>query len=78
MMEELTKEQRDILKAIAKKGAATPLEISVQQLLPPEQVVKELEKLAAEGYVKKKDLPSAVEPEAVFLSGKGRKAVKGA
>jgi DNA-binding MarR family transcriptional regulator len=77
-MEELTKEQKDILKAIAKKGATTPLEISVQQLLPPDRVQKELETLAKQGYVKKKALPSALEPEAVFLSGKGRKTVKSA
>jgi DNA-binding MarR family transcriptional regulator len=75
-MEELTKEQKDILRAIAKKGAVTPLEISVQQLLPPDQVQEELETLASQGYVKKKAVPLALEPEAVFLSGKGRKAVK--
>lgn len=77
-MEKLTKEQKNILKAIAKKGATTPLEISVQQLLPPEEVVKELEKLAAEGYVKRKEISSKIDPEAVFLSDKGRKAVKAA
>ncbi len=38
MTEGLTKKQRNILKAVADKGAATPLEISVQQLLPPERM----------------------------------------
>ena len=75
-MAELTKEQKDILKAIAQKGAVTSLEISVQQLLPPDRVQEELETLTQQGFVKKKALPSALEPEAVFLSGKGRKALK--
>lgn len=75
-MANLTKDQREILKALAKRGTMTPLEVSVVTLILPDEVWKHLKSLEEEGYLMTKELSKGIEKEAVILSDRGRKALR--
>ena len=72
----LEKEQHEILKALVKKGAMTPLEISVETLILPEEVEKHCKSLEQEGYLIVKEVTKGLEKHAVILSTKGRETLK--
>ena len=74
MADEITALQTELLQALDQKGAATPLEIAVQKLLPAKEVELDLEVLEHEGYVSSRDM--APGQKAMFLSEKGRKAAR--
>lgn len=74
--EELTKEERELLEILSKKGASTPIEISVEQLKMPDEVSNLIVELENKGYVSRRQLRSGPEREAIVLSEKGMKTLK--
>lgn len=75
-MNELTEEERKLLKTISSKGPMTLIEISVEQLQMPDQIEGLINDLEKKGYISKKRLRSGPEAEVVTLSQKGVKAIK--
>jgi len=75
-MADLTKEQHEILKVLRKKGAMTPLEISVETLILPDELSKLLQSLEEEGYLITKEVSKGLERQAVILSDRGREALR--
>lgn len=75
-MKDISAKEKEILKTLFKKGALTPIEISVEQLEMPDKINELIEKLEKKGYIQKKHLDSGVEKEVITISEKGIKALK--
>lgn len=76
-MTDLTKGQQEVLKTLVKKGAMTPLEISVETLIVPDELERLLRSLEQEGYLFTKEVTKGLEKQAVILSTKAPVINKG-
>lgn len=73
----LGERERKILKALSKKGAMTPQEVSVQTLMMPDEVDYVVKSLSKEGYIQIKELKgNTLLKEALLLNRKGKEFLK--
>lgn len=72
----LAPEERQILRALGRRGVMTPLEISTDTLILPSEVFNLLRSLVARGYIIRKGVPVAPEGQAVILTDRGIRALR--
>jgi DNA-binding MarR family transcriptional regulator len=75
-MADITNKEKEILRILFKRGALTPIELSVEQLEMPDKIGQLIAKLEKKGYISKKPLKSGLENEVITISEKGMRVLK--
>ncbi len=72
-MKKLEKDEKEILMTLSQKGALTPLEISVEHLMMPKDVMKKINILLEHGLIIRKGSGSG--NEIIALNEKGKQTL---
>jgi DNA-binding MarR family transcriptional regulator len=75
-MDPLKDGEKKILSLLSKKGAATPFEISVDQLMMPDEVIVHIDSLEEHGLIKRMPTKSSANSEVITINEKGKKTLK--